>query len=108
MAAGGDQLGVSAVFDEPAGAAGGVQRPARWQLVEDLVNEWFLDVDERVPRIVVVLSPGVVALPRPRGDRAYVRTRPLPQLPARSDQALDLAEPLQDEGGIVILDDLGA
>lgn len=51
------------VLGVPAGAAGGVQRDAARQVIEDVPDNGLIQVDEPIPRLVIGSGPGAIALP---------------------------------------------
>ena len=79
------------------GAARRVERDADWKAGEDLPHDRLLDLEQRVPRLVVERRPERVALPR--RDRAALDA--VAELVGPLEQRGDLAEALERELPVV-------
>ena len=81
-----------------AGAAGGIERAARWQLGEDLPDEGLVDSEEGITGFVVRLGPQAIA--GHDVDLAdLVALTQFTAVPRREDRS-HLGKPVVDERGI--------
>ena len=81
-----------------AGAAGGVERDADGQAVEDLAHDRLLELEQLVARLVVGRRPAVVALAR----RDRPRLDSVAQLVGAIEQLADLGEAGDRERAVVV------